>query len=194
MARAYAIAAVGKAILSLLDAAAPADFRGGQFELQQSKDLQSPIAEGIGLYLHRVTPANNIRNLPPRVGLDGRRYRPSLPVDLHYLLIAWASNAVKQQRLLGWAMRVLEDTPVLHASLLNQTGPEPDIFGENESVDLLLETISILDMGAIWDAAKHNVQPSAAYVVRMVPLDSDVEMVEADRVQTRVFDLGKVVP
>src|SRR5207244_6117071 len=112
-ARPFAIAAVGRAILTMLAAAVPKpEFAGAAFELYQSKNLQTPMDEGVSLYLHRVTPANNIRNLPPRVGLDGRRFRPSMPLDLHYLLIAWARDAFKQQRLLGWAMRELEDTPL----------------------------------------------------------------------------------
>lgn len=194
MAGPFAIAAVGKTILSLLSAAAPQpEFSGSAFELYQSKDLQHPMPEGISLYLHRVTAANNIRNLPPRVGVDGRRFRPSFPIDLHYLLIAWAQNAFKQQRLLGWAIRTIEDTPILHASLLNQHGPESDIFDENESLDILLETISIQDLGTIWDAAKTEMQPCMTYVVRMLSLHSPVDMLDAERVQTRVFGMGKVV-
>lgn len=193
MAGPYAIAAVGKAILSLLAAAVPKpEFANAGFELYQSKNLQAPMEEGVSLYLHRVTPANNIRNLPPRTDLNGKRFRPSMPLDLHYLLIAWARDAFKQQRLLGWAMRMLEDTPVLHASLLNQAGPETDIFGENDSVDILLETISIQDLGAIWDTAKPQMQPCVAYVVRMLSIESRLEWSEHAPVQTRVFDAGKV--
>ncbi|HEY6137042.1 MAG TPA: DUF4255 domain-containing protein [Thermoanaerobaculia bacterium] len=193
MAGPFAIAAVGKAILSLLAAAAPPEFGTAAFELYQSKDLQNPMPEGISLYLHRVTTSNELRNLPPRVGLDGRRFRPSLRIDLHYLLVAWAQNAFKQQRLMGWAMRTIEDTPVLHASLLNQVGPETDLFGENESIDVLLETISIQDLSTIWDTAKTQMQPCATYIVRMLTLQSPIELVEGERVQTRDFAMGTVV-
>jgi hypothetical protein len=194
MAGPFAIGAVGKTILALLAAAAPPEFAGAAFELYQSKDLQHPMPEGISLYLHRVTTANDVRNLPPRVGLDGRRFRPSIRVDLHYLLIAWAQNAFKQQRLMGWAIRTIEDTPVLHASLLNQAGPEPDLFDENESVDVLLETISIQDLSTIWDTAKTQMQPCATYVVRQLTLQSSLELIEAGPVQIRDFGMGKVAP
>lgn len=195
MASPYAISAVGRAILSLLAAAVPKpEFAGAAFELYQSKNLQSPMEEGVGLYLYRITPGGSVRNLPPRTGLDGRRFRPSMPIDLHYLLVAYAREAFKQQRLLGWAIRTIEDTPLLHASLLNQHGPETDTFGENEFADVLFETISIQDMSSVWDAAKTQIQPCVAYVVRMIPLESRLEMVDADRVQTRVFDMGKVTP
>jgi uncharacterized protein DUF4255 len=194
MASPNAIAAVGKAILALLAGACPKpELAGAEFELYQAKSFLAPMKEGIALYLHRVTPANNVRNMPPRLAPDGRRYRPSLPVDVHFLLVPFADEAFKQQRLLGWAMRTIEDTPILHASFLNQYGPEPDTFREGECVDVIMETISYQDLGSIWEVAKPNVQPAVPYVVRMLALDSQLDMTEAGLVQTRVFGAGKVV-
>ena len=192
MAAPYAIAAVGKAILALLAAARPTpEFAGAEFELYQGRNFGSPMEEGISLYLHRVTPGSNTRNLPPRQTTDGRRFRPSVQVDLHYLLMPWARDAFKQHRLLGWAMRVLEDTRVLHASLLNQHGPEPDLFAEHECVDVIMETLAIQDIGSILEVTKPNIQVAVPYVVRMVALDSDIELVEAELVQTREFGMGQ---
>jgi hypothetical protein len=190
----YGIAAVGEAILALLVAARPTpEFAGAQFELYQGRNFATPMEEGICLYLHRITPGN-VRNLPPRVTADGRRFRPSVPVDLHYLLIPFAREAFKQHRLLGWAMRVLEDTRVLHTGLLNQHGPEPDLFASTESLDVLMETLPIQDIGSILEVTKPNIQqPVVPYVVRMVALDSDIEFVDADLVQTREFGMGKVL-
>ena len=193
MAGAYAVAAVGKAILSLLASACPKpEFAGAEFELYQAKNFQQPMEEGIALYLHRITPANNIRNMPPRVLLDGHRYKPSLPVDLHYLLIPYARDAFKQQRLLGWAMRAMEDMTILNAGLLNQPGPETNLFFDKEAVDVIMETFPIQDIGSIWEVAKPAIQPGVPYVVRMLLLDLLLEVVEADLVQTRVFGMGEV--
>ena len=193
MAGAYAVAAVGKAILSLLASACPKpEFAGAEFELYQAKNFQQPMEEGIALYLHRITPANNVRNMPPRVTPDGHRFKPSLPVDLHYLLIPYARDAFKQQRLLGWAMRAMEDVTILNAGLLNQPGPETDLFFDNEAVDVIMESFPIQDIGSIWEVAKPAIQPAVPYVVRMLMLDSLLEIVEADMVQTRVFGMGEV--
>ena len=80
MASPNAIAAIGRAILSLLAAAVPKpEFAGAAFESYQSKNLQQPMEEGIALYLYRVTPGGMVRNLPPRIGLDGRRFRRRCP-------------------------------------------------------------------------------------------------------------------
>jgi hypothetical protein len=149
--------------------------------------------EGVALYLHRITPANNVRNLPPRIAPDGRKYRPAVPIDLHYLVIAWARDAAKQQRLLGWAIRTIEDTPTLTTGVLNQPGPEPDMFYPGESVDLIMETFPIQDMGAIWDVTKPNIPLAVAYTARILQLDSSLEMTDAGAVQTRDLRAGKLV-
>ena len=58
MATANAIAATGQAILALIAGAVPRDgFPAAQFELYQAKDFQSPMEEGISLYLYRIAPA-----------------------------------------------------------------------------------------------------------------------------------------
>jgi hypothetical protein len=194
MATANAIAAVGQAMLGLIAAGVPRDeFPSAQFQLYQAKDFQSPMEEGLSLYLYRITPAGEIRNYPPRIAPDGRRYRQPLPINLHYLLSSWAREAVKQQRLLGWAMRILEDTPVMPAAVLNQAGPETDTFWPNETVDVVMETISVYDMGAIWDVAKPNTQPSVCYVARMVGVESPLDFAEAPPAQTRIFRTGRVL-
>jgi uncharacterized protein DUF4255 len=194
MATPNAIAATGQAILALIAAGIDRDeFPAAKFELYQARNFQTPMEEGISLYLYRITPAGEIRNYPPRISPDGRRYRPLLPINLHYILSSWAREALKQQRLLGQAMRILEDTPVLPAGILNQGGPEDDTFRPTETVDVIMESISVYDMGAIWDVAKPNVQPSIGYVARMIGLESPLELVEGANVQTRVLRAGKVL-
>jgi hypothetical protein len=193
MATYHAIAAVGQAVLGLLEDACPRDeFPAAQFALYQAADFQNPqLKEGVSLYLYRVVVNGTQRNRAARVGPDGRRFRPSLPLDLHYLLTAWAETAARQQRLLGWCMRLLEDTAILPAGLLNHPGPEPDTFHANETVELVCEPVSLQDMANVWEAFKNSLQLSAAYVARMVLIDSTLELGEGAPVQTRVFNAGK---
>ena len=192
MAGQYAIAAVGKAILAVLAAAVPKpEFAGAAFELYQSRNIQSPMEEGVALYLYRVNPSGS--RTPQARFRNGKKFLPSITIDLHYLLIAWARDAFKQQRLLGWAMRTIEDTRVLPASVLNQHGPETNTFDDTETLDVLLETVSIADLGNIWDTAKPQMQPCATYIVRMVTIDSAVVMTEPELAQTRVFDMATAV-
>lgn len=196
MATYHAIAATGQAIVGLLkDASVNTEFADSRFELYQAGDFQSdsPLADGISVYLYRVAVSTSRRNLPPSIGVDGRRYRSPLPLDLYYLLTPWGKTAAKQQRLLGWAIRQLQDAPVLPAGLLNHYGPEADTFRTTETVELICETVSLQDMVNILDPVKSIEQLSMVYVARMVIIESMVELIEADPVQTRVFDYVKDV-
>lgn len=194
MASYRAIAAASRAIIGLLDDACPkSEFEKAEFKLYQASDYDNPIAEGVSLMLYRVIVNSTLRNLPPRIAPDGTRYRPSLPLDLHYLLTAWASDTEKQQRILGWAMRTLEDTSILPPALLNKYIDAPDTFRPEEAVELICDSLSVQDLTAVWDKLKPKYQTSATYVARMISIDSDIKLTEAELVQTRTFNAAKRV-
>jgi hypothetical protein len=195
----HAIAATGQAIISLLaDASRDTEFAGVQFSLYQAANFQKPMDEGVSLYLYRVSINTIGRNQPPSVGANGQRERPTLPLNLHYLMTAWAPTAARQQLLLGWAMRMLEDTPIMPVGLLNQShiGPAPGVFRLSEQVELVWEQLSIQDMTNILEVSKQNQQVSpqlsVTYLARMVAIESTEPMRSAREVQTRVFDVGTV--
>jgi hypothetical protein len=186
-----AIATVGTAILSLLaDARPKPDFANAQFELYQSSDFESPMEEGISLFLYRVTINGTVRNPVARVDPTGKRRRPPLPLDLYFMMTAWGRTAEKQQFLLAWAMQQLEDNPILPGSLLNSFGPEPEVFRPDETVELICDPMPVQDMVSIWEnlkSSKAKMQISVSYVARMVMIESSLELVEAPWVQTRTF-------
>jgi hypothetical protein len=190
-----AIAATSEAVRSLLKgAAADTEFAGTDFELFQASNLQKfPEKATVSLYLYRVVVNNAQRNMAPRPAPNGRRRRHPLPLDLHYLLIAWAKDAASQQRALAWCARVLEDTSILPSSLLNAVGPENDVFFPDETVELTYDPLSLQDLYNVWQVAPTNQQPSLAYVARMVRIESPTTLAEYEPVQTRDFGLGKVI-
>jgi hypothetical protein len=183
-----AIAATSEAVLGLLESAVPGtEFAGTRFEHYGAKELHEPMAEGVSLWLYRVTVNTVRRSLPPRVDREGTRFLPSLPLDLHYLLVAWGSP-LKQQRLLGFCARVLQDTPIIPVGLLNHYGPERDVFSSDEAVELVWESLSTQELYDIWDVSKEHAQPSISYLARMIEIESTVPLDEYPLVQTR--DLG----
>lgn len=193
MASSQAIAATGQAIIRMLaDSRPQPEFTTARFELYQLNDFQNPMEEGISFYLYRVAVNGARRNVPPTVGPDGIRHRPPIPLDLHYVASVWAKSAVKQQRLLGWAIRQLEDVPILPAGLLNQFGPEPDVFKPNETVEIILEQMNLQDWNNLWGATKTQPPLSVGYVARMVGIDSTVSLSETP-VQTREIGYGKLL-
>ena len=188
-----AIAATGQAMLGLLSDAVPRDqFPNAQFELYQMSNFQQPMEEGISLFLYRIAANTSRRNLPPTTGPDGRRFRPPIPVDLYYIATAWAPTAVRQQRLLGWAIRMFEDVPVLPTGLLNNYGPEPEIFKQGETVEIVLDSLTLQDLNNFWGVSKSSLQLSVGYVARMLHIQSSMPITEYAEVQTREFGVGKV--
>jgi hypothetical protein len=191
-----AIAVTGQAILKLLADSCPrAEFAAARFELFQIGNFSQsqPMEEGISLYLYRVGLNAARRNLLYHTKANGQRYRAPLPLDLYFLMTAWGKTAAKQQRLLGWAMRVLEDTPLLPTALLNDVGPELETFQPNEAVEIIFEPLSLQDMYNIWTTMKASPQLSANYVARAVSIDSTVLITESAPAQTRAFDYGEVI-
>jgi hypothetical protein len=194
MATFQAIAATGQAMLGLLADAVPRpEFANARFELYQIGDFGNAMEEGISLYLYRIAVNGTIRNRPPITGPDGRRHRPPIPLDLHYVLSAWARSAVKQQRLLGWTIRMFEDVPILPTGLLNNYGPEPEIFHPGETVEIILESLTLQDLNNLWSATKTLPPLSVGYVARMVGISSAMPLSEAAEVQTREFKSGALI-
>ena len=194
MATYRAIATVGQALAGLLkDASAGTEFDGFRFELNQAGDFKADTAlkEGVTVYLYRVAVNASLRNLPPTTAPDGQRYRAALPVDAYYLVTPWAKSAAKQHRLLGWAMRKLQDVAILPASLLNHYVPEDDTFRKHEAVELICETLTLQDMTNILDTIELDQQLSVVYCARMLLLESEVLLGEGPPVQTRAFDYAK---
>ncbi|MBC5783422.1 DUF4255 domain-containing protein [Ramlibacter sp. USB13] len=194
MATHLAIAAVARTVLRLLEQQCPRDeFTGTpSFALYQSHDFgNAAINEGFSLMLYRVA-VNPGRNLAPRRAADGLRRRPSLPVDLHFLLTPWAAEAERQLRLLGWAMRFLEDNAILAANELNHSlsRRELPVFEPDETVELSCDPPAIADYLGLWDKYKARWQTSITYVARMVRLDSELALPEGGLVRVRDLRVG----
>ena len=106
MAQYAAIRAVGESVLALMREACPlGDLQldaSAKFELAslgRLTDPQAPPSDGFYLVLWRVGIGGMPRNLPPRRHRDGRLFKPSLPVDLYFLLLPVAVA------LGGWLLR-----------------------------------------------------------------------------------------
>lgn len=176
MATNRAIAATSAAISTLLTAESLRDPQLPRctVSLYQAEQLQKP-AEGvvISVYLYRVALSVVRRDRGLRVAADGT-YLASIPLDLHYLVTAWSASADTSQRLLGWAVSVLNDTPVIPASLLNTFPDSAPVFGDDEQVELVWEPLSLTDLYDVWQVAAQRAAPSASYVARSVLIDSTV--------------------
>ncbi len=191
MARAQGIAAVSATLMGLLRDRYPRDEFGPSlaFELYQARNFDSPMKEGVAICLWRVAPNTSRRNFVSRTDTLGHRFRGSLPLDLFYLIVPYAEQAERQQRLLGWVIRAMHELGTLAPTHLNHYLAESDVFAEAESLDAVGETLSVADYLTLWDRLK-RLPPAATYVLRMLLLDSEIPLDEYPRVEERDFDMG----
>ncbi len=191
MASTVAIASTCEAIVRLLRSNYdPADFNGTllDFQVYVAEDFSHPMDEGVSVFLYRIYHNGNHRTPTGRTLPDGRRQSTKLPLDLHFLLTAWAKKSSLQHEVAGWMMRVMEDNASIPASVLNAY--RPDVFRPDEGVEIGLTELSVEDMFHVWEVMiNHVYQLSVPYQARCVEIESKVLISVSGRpVQERVFD------
>src|SRR5687768_6599920 len=150
----------------------PADFNNAtlDFQVYVADNFLQPMDQGVSVLLYRVF-HNGSHRTPPGRYVDGHRQKTKLPVDLHFLLTAWGKTASRQHEIAGWMMRVMEDTRILPASLLNAY--QPGVFRDDEAVEVVLAELTTEDLFHIWEVMiQHVYQLSVPYVARMVEIES----------------------
>ncbi len=120
------------------------------------------------MFLYRVDFNKTTRAGWSAVGsMDGRAY---LPLDLHFLLTAWAQNAEYELRILGRAMQIMEEHASLSGPLLVASGG----WSAGDSVQVVLEELSTEAVMRTFDSLPHDYKLSVPYVARVVRLDGRV--------------------
>jgi hypothetical protein len=150
----------------------PAEFNNAtlDFQVYVADNFLQPMDQGVSLLLYRIYHNGSHRTPPGRI-VNGVRQRTKLPVDLHFLLTAWAKTASRQHEIAGWMMRVMEDNPILPASVLNAY--QPGVFPAEEGVEVALAELTTEDMFHIWEVMiQHVYQLSVPYVARRVEIES----------------------
>jgi Pvc16 N-terminal domain len=133
---------------------------------------------GLNLFLYHLTPNQGWRNegLPSRDGRGDRVSNPPLALDLHYLLMAYGREEYQAEILMGYAMQLLHETPVLtrdavRTSLsaipsLQLTGSilppafqalaAADLADQIELVKICPESLGIEELSKLWSAFQAN--------------------------------------
>ena len=183
MANVFAIHSVGNSIVTYLrnsypQALAGLDMPACAFELVSSGELAGEPGDGtrITLYLYRITVNEHSRQVH---AASAATARPTpLGLDLHFLMSAWAGNALRQ----------LHMFPILDASSLS---PEAG-WGTNEVIQIIPAELSTEDVMRIWDALDPPYRLSVSYIGRLVRLDPDAQQHARPVVTTR-FAYGEEV-
>ncbi|MBR0565468.1 DUF4255 domain-containing protein [Azoarcus sp. L1K30] len=153
--------------------------------------LDDQTAPQLNLFLHQVTPNPAWRNaaLPSRDPAGGRISNPPLALDLHYLLTAYGRADLQAEVLLGYALQLLHENPVIPREAIRRAlQPEvvdgailPTVYQNlrsadlAEQVELLRITPAVLggeEMSRLWSALQARYRPTAAFQVSVVLIES----------------------
>lgn len=170
----------------------------------------STEASGLNLFLYQLTPNTGWRNegLPSR-DASGRHRLSNAPLalDLHYLISAYSAGDLHAEILLGYAMQLLHEFPVLTREMIRTAlNPSPDVgldlppalralaeCGLADQVEQLKITPHYLnteEMSRLWTATQSNYRPSAAFQVSVVL----IEATRPTRPTLPVLSRGEVDP
>jgi hypothetical protein len=139
----------------------------------------------LNLFLHQVTPNKGWRNegLPSRdTGGRSRLSNPPLALNLHYLLSAYSGADLQGEILLGFAMQVLHEIPVLTRDAIRTalaTLPPPlDALADSgldrqiEQIRIVPEYLNTEEMSKLWTATLSHLRPTAAYQASVVLIEA----------------------
>jgi hypothetical protein len=148
----------------------------------------------LNLFLYHVAPNPGWRNraLPSRDGEGARLTNPPLALDLFYLLTAYGEKDFQAEILLGYAMQLFHETPVLTRDAIRKAlgGTNPpvvaggslpttfqtlvaaDLADQVEQVKIIPQAMSTEEMSKLWTALQTSYRPTAAYQVSLVLIES----------------------
>jgi hypothetical protein len=145
----------------------------------------------LNIFLHQVTPNSGWRNreLPSRSSAGERISNPPLALDLHYLITAYGRDDFQAEILLGYAMHLLHERPLLdRPAIRTALDPSPldasmlplafqaltasDLADQVEAIRITPSAMSTEEMSKLWAAIQTHYRPSAAYQVSVVLIDA----------------------
>jgi hypothetical protein len=149
-------------------------------------------ASQINLFLYLVTPNAGWRNarLPSRDGTGRERLSNApLALDLHYLLTVYSGGDLHAEILLGYAMQLLHEHPVLSRQAIRKAlNPSPlngdalppalrrlaesGLADQFEQIKLTPEYLSTEEMSKLWTAMQSHFRPTSAYTASVVLIEA----------------------
>lgn len=190
MSNSLAIAAVTATLRSLLERciiADPAVDPSSDPDLSGTVVTARPPDEAAGrnharqlnLFLYQTNPNAAWRNMDmPRQTRSGETGQPPLPLTLHYLLTAYIRDDNEDadflsHRLLGRAMSILHDHPLLGEVEIRNALVGNDLDAQVERVRITPQTLNLDEMSKLWTTFQTPYRLSTAYEVSVVLIESN---------------------
>src|SRR5262245_9301656 len=142
---------------------------------------QNTPGDQINLFLYQALPDAAWRNLDiPRRVHPGETAQPPLPLTLYYLITAYGDedNDIKSHVLLGKAMSVLHDYPVIGAKDITDATMNDDNLKDTnlpeqvERIRITLQPLTFEEISKLWTTFQTHYRTSAAYQVSVVLIES----------------------
>lgn len=141
------------------------------------KDVNKPPQ--INLFLYQTVVNAAWRNMDmPRQSRPGEQGQPALALNLHYLVTAYGSDdndsidASAGHLLIGAAMSVLHDHPLLGREEINNALSESGLAGQLERIRITPIQLSLDELSKLWSTFQAPYRLSAAYECAVVLIDS----------------------
>ncbi len=142
-----------------------------------------PAQLNLFMYYASINPA--LRNLDlPSMGSNGQQLsNPPLAINLHYLITAYGANAFDPEILLGFAMRVFHNTPVVPRSTIQAALTALDsgtpsneqqlvsggtLASQIEHIRITPEALTTEEIYRLWTAFQVSYRPTTSYQVSVV--------------------------
>lgn len=178
MSNALAIAAVTATLRNLLTAGLTNKIKG--FAVTTKPPDLAGVANDtpnqVNLFLYHITydAAWLNMNMPNQIKPNETGF-PPLPLVLHYLISAYGDDDavdLVSHRLLGIAMRILHDHPLLGADEIKAALKGNDLGEQIERVRITPQPLTVDEMSKLWATFQTNYRISTAYQVSVVLIES----------------------
>lgn len=184
MSNSNVIAAVTDVLFHRLQSAIQQDQAlGGVKVRMEPPDKAATVAHEAGLlnlFLYHTAICPYLRNMDiPWKVKPGETGHPPLSLSLHYLLTVYSASGDDRagHKILGRAMAVLHDQPVLTAREINLALSDIDgqaqSYEEAEHVRITPVTLSLDEMSKLWSTFQTEYRLSATYKVAVVLIESE---------------------
>jgi Pvc16 N-terminal domain len=148
---------------------------GIAIQLISPKEMEDAgLTSGISVWLYKVSRMAEMLNEPPERRGPNQIARIPLPVLLHYLVAPVSGDPLTKHRLLGRVLQVFNDHAILRGAILQGT-----LKGTAEQLRIALEALTLQELSLVWDALSEPYELSVTYIVQVVKIDSDLELVKA---------------
>jgi hypothetical protein len=165
------------------------DVLGGDLTISSLPPDRVPISGAqdpnqLNIFLYKTTFNSGWRNVaqPVRNSSGDRVTNPPLALNLHYLLSAYGSQDYFPEILLGHAMQVFHEYPVLPRAFIEQalipaTGLPKELLGSSlstqvEQLNITPEAMDPESLSRFWSALQAHYRPTVMYQVGVVLIEA----------------------